>query len=145
MVEVSQICKVCSDPNCMVVSMGYGFHCKNKRGNPPATCLGWKEKRRDRCNLCEEAGYYSEEGSDAEPRIQFSQRTPTQTQRFEPATPVPKRRKSSVSAVATVVSDNINSYWDDLKQAKEALLNEIITQEDYDDLKAHFLKKLKEM
>jgi hypothetical protein len=36
-------------------------------------------------------------------------------------------------------------YWDHLKQAKEALENEIITQEDYDDLKAHFLKKLKEM
>ena len=47
--------------------------------------------------------------------------------------------------VATVVSDNINSYWDHLKQAKEALENDIITQEDYDDLKAHFLKKLKEM
>ena len=78
-------------------------------------------------------------------RIQFSQRTPTQTKRFEPATPVPKRRKSSVSAVATVVSDNINSYWDHLKQAKEALENEIITQEDYNDLKDHFLKKLKEM
>ena len=74
-----------------------------------------------------------------------SQRTPVQTQRFEPATPVSKRRKSSVSAVATVVSNNINSYWDHLKQAKEALENEIITQEDYDDLKAHFLKKLKEM
>ena len=97
--------------------------------------------------MCEEAGYYSDEGSDVEPRTQFSQRTPTQTQRYAPSPSTPARKKrvsSSVSAVATVVSDNINSYWDDLKQAKEALLNEIITQEDYDDLKAHFLKKLKE-
>ena len=129
----------------MVVSMGYGYHCQNMRGDPPAKCFAFKENRKEKCTLCEADGYYSEAGSDAEPRIQFSQRTPTQTQRFEPATPVPKRRKSSVSAVATVVSDNINSYWDHLKQAKEALENEIITEEDYDDLKAHFLKKLKEM
>ena len=98
--------------------------------------------------MCVEAGYYSEEGSDAEPRIQLSQRTPQQTQRYEPSPSTPARKKrvsSSVSAVATVVSNNINSYWDHLKQAKEALENEIITQEDYDDLKAHFLKKLKEM
>ena len=144
-VSTSQICKVCSDPNCMVVSMGCGYHCKNKRGNPPATCFAWKEGKKDKCTLCEADGYYSEDGSDAEPTIQFSQRTPTQTIRYEPATPVAKRRKSSVSAVATVVSNNINSYWDHLKQAKEALENDIITQEDYDDLKAHFLKKLKEM
>ena len=104
MVEVSQICKVCSDPNCMVVSMGYGYHCQNMRGDPPAKCFAFKEKHKEKCTLCEADGYYSEAGSDAEPRIQFSQRTPTQTQRFEPATPVPKRRKSSISAVATVVS-----------------------------------------
>ena len=91
-------------------------------------------------------GYYSDPDSDTEFRTQFSHRTPQQTQRFEPATAVSKRKKgSSVRAVATVVSNNINSYWDHLKQAKEALENEIITQEDYDDLKAHFLKKLKEM
>ena len=145
MVDVSTICKVCSDPNCMVVSMGCGYHCKNKRGNPPATCFAWKEGKKDKCTICAEHGYYSEEGSDDEPRIQFSQRTPVQTQRFEPVTPVSKRKRNSVSAVATVVSNNINSYWDHLKQAKEALENQIITQEDYDDLKAHFLKKLKEM
>ena len=141
-----EVCKVCDNPHCLVVSLKSGYHCKNKRGDPPATCFGWKEKRRDRCNLCEEAGYYSDEGSDVEPRTQFSQRTPQQTQRYEPSTPARKKRvSSSVSAVATVVSDNINSYWDHLKQAKEALENEIITQEDYDDLKAHFLNKLKQM
>ena len=141
-----EVCKVCGDPDCLVFSRG-GYHCQNKRGEPPAKCFGWKEKRRDRCNLCVEAGYYSEAGSDAEPRIQFSQRTPQQTQRYEPSTPTKKKRvsSSSVSAVATVVSNNIDSYWDHLKQAKEAFLNEIITQEDYDDLKDHFLKKLKEM
>ena len=73
-------------------------------------CFAWKEGKKDKCTLCDEAGFYSEDGSDAEPTIQF-----------------------------------INSYWDHLKQAKEALENDIITQEDYDDLKAHFLKKLKEM
>ena len=144
-VSTSQICKVCSDPNCMVVSMGCGYHCKNKRGNPPATCFAFKEKKKEKCSLCEADGYYSEDGSDVEPTIQFSQRTPVRTQRYEPATPVSKRKRNSVSAVASVVSNNINSYWDHLKQAKEALENDIITQEDYDDLKAHFLKKLKEM
>ena len=144
MVDASQICKVCSDPNCMVVSMGYGYHCQNVRGDPPTKCFAFKEKRKEKCALCEADGFYSDVGSDPEPRIQFSQRTPTQTKRFEPATPVSKRRKSSVNAVATVVANNVNSYWEHLKQAKEALENEIITQEDYDDLKAHFLKKLKE-
>ena len=64
--------------------------------------------------MCVEAGYYSEEGSDAEPRIQLSQRTPQQTQRYEPSPSTPARKKrvssSSVSAVATVVSNNINSH-----------------------------------
>ena len=143
-VSLSQICKVCADPNCMVVSMGYGFHCQNMRGDPPAKCFAFKEKRKEKCTLCEADGYYSDAGSDVEPKTQFSQRTPTQTQRFEPATPVSKRKRG-VSAVATVVANNMNNYWEHLKQAKEALENEIITQEDYDDLKAHFLKKLKEM
>ena len=141
-----EVCKVCGDPNCLVSSLGYGYHCQNIRGDPPTTCFGFKEQRKEKCSLCEAAGYYSEAGSDTEPRTQFSQRTPQQTQRYQPATPVSKRKRgSSAGAVATVVSNNIMSYWDHLKQAKEALKNEIITQEDYDDLKAHFLKKLKEM
>ena len=57
-------------------------------------------------------GYYSDPGSDTLPRIQFSHRTSQQTQRFEPATAVSKRKKgSSVRAVATVVSNNIISYF----------------------------------
>ena len=139
------VCKVCGDPNCYLVSLEFGCHCQNIRGDPPAQCYGFKEKRKEKCPVCESAGYYSDPGSDTEPRTQFSLRTPQQTQRFEPATPVSKRKRgSSVSAVATVVSNNIIIYWDHLKQAKEALENEIITQEDY-DLKARFLKKLKEM
>ena len=55
------------------------------------------------------------------------------------------KRKTSVSAVATVVADTGLTYWDHLERAKSALDKGIITQEDYDDLKQHYMKKLKEM
>ena len=63
-------------------------------------------------------------------KTQFSQRTPTQTQRYEPQSAAKKKKlsSSSVSAFATapvtVVSDNVVHYV---------------------DLKQHFLKKLGEM
>ena len=141
---MGEVCKVCADPNCLVVSLGCGYHCQNVRGDPPTKCFAFKEQRKEKCGVCEEAGFYSEAGSDVEPRIQFSQRTPTQTQRYQPPTPSSKRKKS-VSAIATAVSNNIITYWDHLKQAKEALQNEIITKEEYDDIKAHFLKKIKDI
>ena len=70
--------------------------------------------------------YHTEAGSDAELKTQFSQRTPTQTQRYEPQSAAKKEKlsSSSVSAFATVVSDNVVHYV---------------------DLKQHFLKKLREM
>ena len=40
---------------------------------------------------------------------------------------------------------NIINAREHLKRAKEALENKLITQEDYDDLKQHYMKKLKEM
>ena len=126
----------------MVFSLGYGYHCQNIRGDPPTKCYAFKEQRKGKCAVCEEAGFYSDVASEG--ATHSSQRTPTQTVRYQPVTLTSKKRKS-VNAVATVVSNNIISYWDHLKQAKEALLNEIITQEQYDDLTDHFLKKLKEM
>ena len=70
--------------------------------------------------------YHTEAGSDAELKTQFSQRTPTQTQRYEPQSAAKKKKlsSSSVSAFATVVSDNVVHYV---------------------DLKQHFLEKLREM
>ena len=65
--------------------------------------------------------YHTEAGSDAELKTQFSQRTPTQTQRYEPQSAAKKKKlsSSSVSAFATapvtVVSDNVVHYVD-LKQ-----------------------------
>ena len=83
-----EVCKVCGDAKCLVVSLGYGCHCQNIRGDPPAKFYGFKEERKEKCPVCESADYYSDPGSDTEPRTQFSLRTPQQTQRFEPATPV---------------------------------------------------------
>ena len=105
-----EVCKVCSDPDCMVLSLGYGYHCQNMRGDPPTKCFAFKEARKEKCSVCEEAGFYSDVGSEAEPKSQSSQRTPTQTVRYQPPTPASKKRKS-VTAVATVVSNNINTYW----------------------------------
>ena len=90
-----EVCKVCGDPNCLVESLGYGCHCQNIRGDPPAKFYGFKGERKEKCPVCESADYYSDPGSDTEPRTQFSHRTPQQTQRFEPATAVSKRKKGS--------------------------------------------------
>ena len=73
-----------------------------------------------------------------------SGRAPSKTDRYTPEV-VNKKRKTSVSAVATLVADTGLTYWDHLERAKSALDKGIITQEDYDDLKQHYMKKLKEM
>ena len=84
-----------------------------------------------------------EEGKKNTEKSQGSTRTPQETDRCTPE--AGKKRKASVSAVATVVADTGLSYWAYLEQAKSALDKGIITQEDYDDLKQHYMKKLKEM
>jgi hypothetical protein len=51
---------------------------------------------------------------------------------------------SSVSAVASAVADNVISYWDYIEKAKESFEKGLITQEEYEDLKQTWLKKLKD-
>ena len=106
-----------------------------------------EETKTARCDICVSFGVGRgslDNGAAAGGSSQGSTgRTPQKTDRYTPE--AGKKRKATVSAVATVVADTGLSYWEHLERAKSALDKGIITQEDYDDLKQHYMKKLKEM
>ena len=138
---------MCHDAECFIFTSGTGCHCQNTRDGKK--CYAYKENKRSVCEICLSFGVgkgTSDNGAAA--GVSLSQgssgRTPQKTDRYAPEV-VNKKRKTSVSAVATVVADTGLTYWDHLERAKSALDKGIITQEDYDDLKQHYMKKLKEM
>ena len=138
---------MCHDAECFIFLSGSGFHCKNSRDGK--ICYAYKETKRSVCEICLSFGVgkgASDNGAVAGVSLSqgSSSRTPQKTDRYAPEV-VTKKRKTSVSAVATVVADTGLTYWDHLERAKSALDKGIITQEDYDDLKQHYMKKLKEM